>query len=228
MPSKRALWIALIGLGLVLSGASRMQAGQRHANQDKDQVIVLPDEDSDFDVNVADLGDVDVDPVVVRFGHDGGRGYLGVRLVDLTPELREYFGTPKDAGVLVGSVEADSPAAKAGLKVGDVVTAIDGERVESPRDLSRAVRHKKAGDVVKLDLSRERAKKQLSVTVADRPVKEIQVGDLGPMIHKRLKVLEDGDFNTKVMPFRDNMGQLQKRLDELEQRMKDLEKKLAK
>ena len=224
MPSKRALGITLLGLGLLVPVASRMQAGERQS--DPDRVIVLGDDDSDIDVNVADLGELQADPVVVRLDRDHGRGYVGVRLVDLTPELREYFGVPKDAGVLVGSVETDSPAAKAGLKVGDVVTAVDGERVESPRDLSRAVRRKKSGDVVKLDLARDRARKQLSVTVADRPGQEIRVGDLGPMVHKHMRVFENGDFG-KNFELHD-MGSLQKRLDGLEQRLKDLEKKLAK
>ena len=45
-------------------------------------------------------------------------GYLGVELVDLTPELREHFGAPRDVGVMVGRVEPGSPAARAGLEVG--------------------------------------------------------------------------------------------------------------
>jgi membrane-associated protease RseP (regulator of RpoE activity) len=233
MLRKRTLWIALLGILLVVPGASRLRASDDD-DAGEDRVIVLGDDDSnDWDVagdfDVADLDLDAVDPVIVKVDRDHGRGWLGVRLMDLTPELREYFGTAKDAGVLVGSVEADSPAAKAGVKVGDVVTAADGERIESPRDLSRAVRRKKSGDTVKLDVSRDRAKKQISVTVADRPGREIRIGELGPKMRHRVWNFRDGDFDTdfgkKLAPFHD-MGRLQERLEDLEKRLKELERKL--
>jgi len=195
-----------------------------------DQIIVLPDSENDTDMNV----DVDLDApvvndsgdVVMHIGREHG-GFLGVRLVEMTPELREHFGVSRDAGVLVGSVEKDSPAEKAGVKVGDIVTAADGTPVSSARDLSRAVRHRKAGDTMKLDLSRDRAARQLSVTVAERPGHEVHVGDLGPMIQKRLRVYTDGDFDAPMVvgPMHD-MGRVRERLDEIERRLKDLEKKL--
>ena len=52
--------------------------------------------------------------MVMRIAHDGHRGYLGVQLVEMTPDLRTHFGAPADAGVFIGKVEKDSPAAKAG------------------------------------------------------------------------------------------------------------------
>lgn len=71
----------------------------------------------------------------------GPRGRLGVQLNDLTPELAEYFGA-KDGGVLVARVTPDSPAAKAGLKAGDVITSIDGDRVRDSNDLVDELRDK--------------------------------------------------------------------------------------
>lgn len=65
-----------------------------------------------------------------------GRGRLGIVAQALSPQLAEYFGTKE--GVLVSSVRDDSPAARAGLRAGDVITAIDGEKVDSPADLVRA------------------------------------------------------------------------------------------
>ena len=56
--------------------------------------------------------------VVGRSGH----GYLGVQLMDITEELREFYGAPRDAGTLVSRVAEDSPAAAAGFEVGDVIT----------------------------------------------------------------------------------------------------------
>jgi len=188
-----------------------------------DRVVVLGDDD--VDLLDADAPEVDSD-VVVHVDRKHG-GFLGVRLVGITPELREHFGAPGDAGVLVGGVEKDSPAEKAGIKVGDVVTGADGDRVASARDLSRAVRHKKAGETMKLALTRDRASKELSVTVAERPEREVHVGDLGPMIQKRMKIYSNGDFDAPMVvgPMHD-MGRVQERLDEIEKRLKDLEKKL--
>jgi serine protease Do len=73
------------------------------------------------------------------------RARLGVLLNELTPQLGEYFGA-KDGGVLVTSVTPDSPAAKAGLKAGDVITSIDGGRVRRREDLIDQLRDKD-GDV---------------------------------------------------------------------------------
>jgi membrane-associated protease RseP (regulator of RpoE activity) len=220
--AKRPLGIVLTALVLLLPATASVRAG----DGPDDRVIVLPDVEREIDLVDADNDD---DPVVVHIDHrDRGRGYLGVRLLDLTPELREYFGVAKDSGVLVASVEADSPSGKAGLKAGDVVTAADGGRIDSPRDLSRAVRKKKAGDTVTLDFSRDRAKKQLKVTVAERPAPEVRVGDLsGPMMRKHAWAWKDKDFDHMLAPL-EGIGQFEQRLDELEKRLKDLEKKLTK
>jgi serine protease Do len=69
----------------------------------------------------------------------GSRGRLGVTVQLLTPELEEYFGA-KNGGVLVSSVAPDSAASRAGLKAGDVITSINGERVADSGDLMRELR----------------------------------------------------------------------------------------
>src|SRR5260370_35000060 len=66
-------------------------------------------------------------------------------------------------GVLVTSVSADSPAAKAGIKAGDVITAIDGEKVEATGDISRAINNNKDGDVT-LTIIRNRTQQKVRVT----------------------------------------------------------------
>ncbi|MGH9368936.1 MAG: S1C family serine protease [Thermoanaerobaculia bacterium] len=206
-------------LALAIPAAAFLRASD---DPPEDRVIVLPDEqDIDVDVEVDDP-----EAMVVRIDREHGRGYVGVRLVGITPELREHFGVPRDAGVLVGGVEPDSPAAKAGIRVGDILTAVDGDRIDSARDLSRAVRRKKAGQTVQLDLSRDRAKKQLTVTVTERPAKEIRVGELHPHLRKRAFVWHDGDFSKSLIGPLEDMGCVERRLDELEKRLKDLEKKL--
>src|SRR4051812_5991319 len=67
-----------------------------------------------------------------------GNRRIGISTQSLSKQLAEFFGV-KDGGVLITSVSENSPAAKAGLKAGDVITAIDGEKVDSPGDLTRAL-----------------------------------------------------------------------------------------
>jgi serine protease Do len=106
------------------------------------------------------------------FDWDGGtfgvfpRGRLGARLSPLTDQLAEYFGAK--AGVLVSSVEADSAAAKAGLKAGDVITAVNGRAVETPSDVSRELRDADDGEAVELRVTREKKELTLKATI-ERP-----------------------------------------------------------
>ncbi len=196
-----------------------------------EKTIVLSDADDDFDIDM-EAPEPPETPrahgrdMVMHIERDGHRGYLGVRLIEMTPELREHFGAPRDAGVFIGGVEKDSPAAKAGIQVGDIVTAADGERIESAHDLSFAMRHKKEGENVKLDLSRDRAKKQITVAVGKLPARELRVGELNPGFHKQIRILRGKDWDGLRMESFPDMGRVQERLDELEKRLKDLEKKL--
>jgi membrane-associated protease RseP (regulator of RpoE activity) len=88
---------------------------------------------------------------------------IGVSTMGLTRQLADYFGIVDGKGVLVTSVSEDSPAAKAGIKAGDVITAVDGEKVEGAGDLSRALNKKKEGDVT-LTFVRERNQRSITVT----------------------------------------------------------------
>jgi serine protease Do len=83
-----------------------------------------------------------------------GRGRLGIGIQDLSPQLAEYFGTK--GGVLVTSVEEDSPAAKAGLKAGDVITAVGDTPVNTPSDLMRAVRRAEDGGDLSIGYTRDK------------------------------------------------------------------------
>ena len=76
----------------------------------------------------------------------GANRRIGVSTQTLTKQLADYFGA-KDGGVLITSVNDNSPAAKAGLKAGDVITAVDGEKITSSGDISRALNKKQDGEV---------------------------------------------------------------------------------
>lgn len=106
-----------------------------------------------------------------------GRGYLGVQVMGLTPELRVHFGAPEDAGVLVAKVEEGSPAAAAGLQVGDVLTAVDGKPIVGPHNLALAIREKKAGESVNVDFLRDASALNASVAVEERDRKVIDLAE---------------------------------------------------
>lgn len=88
---------------------------------------------------------------------------IGVSTVELTKQLADYFGVPAGKGVLVTSVVEDGPAAKAGVKAGDVITAVDGQEVDSPSDVSRVISSKKEGDVT-LTVIRNKSQQTFRVT----------------------------------------------------------------
>ena len=91
---------------------------------------------------------------------------IGVSTMSLTKQLADYFGIADGKGVLVTSVTEDGPAAKAGVKAGDVITAIDGEAVDSPGDLSRVINRKKEGNVT-LTVIRNKSQQTFTVTPAE-------------------------------------------------------------
>ncbi len=99
--------------------------------------------------------------------HLGG-GFLGVLLAELTPELRAHFGVDEDAGVMISRVVDDSPAARAGLKVGDIITAVDGETVASGGRLARSIRSAEDGEAVLLEVWRDGAVQNISATIEER------------------------------------------------------------
>jgi serine protease Do len=97
------------------------------------------------------------------------RGYMGVTLEALTPDLAQAFGVKEAHGAVVGDITADAPGAKAGLKSGDVITAIDGKRVEGPDDLTMEVISRAPGTTVTLDVVRNGQPMRVSVTLGQRP-----------------------------------------------------------
>jgi len=107
-------------------------------------------------------------PVVTQLAANGHvtRGFLGVTIQPLTPALAKGFGVSSTEGALVASVESGSPAAKAGLKQGDVITEYDGHKVVRTGDLPREVAETPIGREVHLSLIRDGKPMVLNATVA--------------------------------------------------------------
>ena len=107
------------------------------------------------------------------------RGWIGVRIQEVTPEIAEGLGLPTTAGALVADVTTGGPAAKAGLVNGDLVTGFDAKPVADDRALPRIVADTPIGKTVAIDVLRRGRKQTLHITVQkladdnkpDKPVK---------------------------------------------------------
>jgi serine protease Do len=116
--------------------------------------------------------DLDVEPFPPR----GPRARLGVTLVPLTDQLASYFGVTD--GVLVSAVESGSPAAQAGIRAGDVITAIDSRPMRTPAEVAARVRMTARGATLDVRLVRDRKEISVKLTIADdrtMPARQIPV-----------------------------------------------------
>jgi serine protease Do len=117
------------------------------------------------------------------------RGWLGVRIQPVTPDIAESLGLEKAEGALVSSVEPNSPAEKAGLNQGDVILGFDNEEIADLRDLTRAVADAEIASKTKLTIWRGNERVSLNVRVGEAQQKvasntqkakdEVELGALG-------------------------------------------------
>ncbi|MBT8342616.1 MAG: DegQ family serine endoprotease [Desulfatitalea sp.] len=96
------------------------------------------------------------------------RGWLGVGIQDLTPELAEYYGIENRRGVLVTQVFEGDPADKAGIQKNDIITSINGNSVATGRELSSIVANTPVGEKTRITLLRNGKELKLSARVAKR------------------------------------------------------------
>ncbi|MEP7084443.1 MAG: DegQ family serine endoprotease, partial [Betaproteobacteria bacterium] len=116
------------------------------------------------------------------------RGQLGVTIQDVNQALAESFGMKRPGGALVSSVSNDSPAAKAGLEPGDVITRYNGTEVTSSSELPMLVARAAPGTTAKLEVLRNGATKQVNVTVGEAGGGKIASVDSSTTEHGRLGI----------------------------------------
>ena len=122
------------------------------------------------------------------------RGQLGIIIQDVTDELAKAFSLPNQHGVLVAKVQKDSTADKAGITSGDVIIAVDGQKVSTAAQLRNKIGAKRIDDKVKLSLYRNGKKKELSVKVGGKYGFSDQF-DLNTGISKKLNGLSFKESN---------------------------------
>jgi serine protease Do len=106
-------------------------------------------------------------PIVLELEKNGSvtRGWLGVEMQPITPDMEEALGLNSTNGVVVANVQPDGPAAKAGLKSGDVIVGFGDDQVKNSHDLALAVANTKPGQAVPTKILREGKPETVSVTV---------------------------------------------------------------
>ena len=97
------------------------------------------------------------------------RGWIGVQIQTVTPDLADSLGLKKAAGALVSEPQTNSPAAKAGIESGDVITAVDGKSIADARELARKIGTMAPGSSIKLDLIRQGQEKTVNLTLGTLP-----------------------------------------------------------
>jgi Do/DeqQ family serine protease len=111
------------------------------------------------------------------------RGWLGVAIQDLSPELAAGFGVKEDAGVLVADVMKDGPAAAAGLRPGDVIVEFGGSAIKDVPDLQKRVAAVEPGRVAPVTVMREKRTVTLSVKIGEQPTDDAaEAADAGDQI----------------------------------------------
>jgi len=100
-----------------------------------------------------------------------------VQIQPVTAGIADSLGLKKAEGALVDEPQADSPAAKAGVQAGDVITAVNGTPVKDARDLARTIGMMAPNSTVKLDIVREGQEKTVSLTLAEMPNEHVAKAD---------------------------------------------------
>jgi serine protease Do len=97
------------------------------------------------------------------------RGRIGLAVQEMTPQLAQSFGLDKARGALVANVEAGGPAAKGGLRPGDVIVGYDSKPIDSSGELPALVAQTPPGATVQVRIVRDGAEKDVKLTVAEMP-----------------------------------------------------------
>jgi serine protease Do len=120
-------------------------------------------------------------PVIdsLRRGQQPQRGYLGVGLQALEDDIAASLGLPKDRGELVNTVQPGSPAAKAGIRQGDVIVRVAGRDVTPDDTVSYLIANTKVGAKVPVEIIRNGRRETATVTIAERPTEEALARQLG-------------------------------------------------
>ncbi len=145
--------------------------------------------------------------VVTDLINDGSidRGWLGVQIQDVNADIAESLGLDEAKGALVSEAQPDSPALNAGVKSGDVIVAVDGEDVESPRELARMIGNLDPNQTVELTVWRDGKAEMVEVKLGEMPGAEQMAAAEQPAVPQQEGSTLDG-FGLTVTQAEDGNG----------------------
>jgi serine protease Do len=127
------------------------------------------------------------------------RGWLGVSIQPVTPDLAQAFGLNKDQGALVAEVEPNSPASGAGLQKGDIVLSLNNQTVVDARALSLAVSQMAPGSTVHLTIFRNGKQQDVTATLGEMPAEKTQANNQGGGSSNALQGLSVDNLTPNVL-----------------------------
>jgi C-terminal processing protease CtpA/Prc len=143
-----------------------------------------------------------------------GRGRLGVRIEDLSPELGEYFEVPGGHGVLVVEVMKDTPAERAGLRSGDVITSVGDRDIKDSDDLIRALREEEGKVSINVVRRGNHRTIEAELDKADRQVLRVRPGE-GMMGFRGRSSEREERMRQEIRELREELKDLKKELEDL-------------
>jgi S1-C subfamily serine protease len=149
--------------------------------------------------------------------------HLGVQTQPVTPQTRSRLGVAADRGALVVEVYPDTPAAKAGLKRGDVIVRLDNQEIADPLQLRQAVQKAGSGKKVEVTVLRGQERKTLTARLEDLPIE-----GLGVLPPSRLPPGGGPPALRPAPGTQQRLLQLERRVDELEKQLRQLQEKSGK
>lgn len=257
--SRPPRWPAVVALVFAATAGAVFAQSEDEIRTERRIQVIFTDDDSSRDLWIHP--GTDGDPLLISSGGETltraasllyPRTYLGVQLLEITPELREHFGADHDAGVLVAAVSEDGPAANAGVLVGDLLITIEGMEITRNHQVSRQLAHHGEGETVAVGLIRDRRAQTVEATLAARPrsqvdlapmfwtpgegerrvmrfpnrVLEIEKGDLDEAVSQLHERLESPEWREKLEETTSRRRTLENRILELEERLREMEKRL--
>jgi len=188
----------------------------------------MKDEDGDKKIKIIKKFNMDDE----LFLTDEKAGFLGVQIQDLSDQLSTYFKLKDGNGVLVSEVVEDSPAEKAGLKAGDIITKVDGDDIEDASDLTTTIRSYDPETKVSVSIVRDGKEKKLNAKLGEAENKFIfKFGDIGKMGEKHkmlLKMHPEGSEDFKFHSFPFDQDELKEQMEELREELKEMKVQLKK
>ncbi len=108
------------------------------------------------------------------------RGWLGVQIQPVTADIAQSLGLDEPSGTIVAETQTDSPAAKSGIKAGDVILEVDGGEVSSPKALAKTIAGYAPNDIAKLTVFRDGKRQKIDVKLGALPSKDKKVAAVEP------------------------------------------------